>query len=85
MTAGAEGPPEGRLDDEGGGCEPPAASALQLRQLAGPQKHPRLANLQGAYAGMSEAHIDLQPFSGKSLSFVSTSAGSVAPPGQLLR
>ncbi len=49
--AGAEGPPEGRLDDEGGGCEAPAASALQLRQLAGPQEHPRLANLRSADAG----------------------------------
>ena len=59
---GAEGSPEGRLDDEGGGCEPPAASALQLRQLASPQEHPRLANLQSAYAGMSEAHIALPSF-----------------------
>lgn len=83
-TNGAEGPPEGRLDDEGGGCEPPAASALQLRQLAGPQEHPRLANLQSAYAGMSEAHIALQTFCGQSPSLASTSAGSVAPPGQSL-
>ena len=43
---GKNGAPEGRLDDEGGGCQPPAPSTFQLRQLAGTQEHARFADLQ---------------------------------------
>ena len=43
---GRNGAPEGRLDYEGGGCQPPAPSPFQLRKLAGTQKHARFPNLQ---------------------------------------
>ena len=41
-----DGAPEGRLDDEGGGCKAATPGPFQLRKLAGTQKHARFADLQ---------------------------------------